>query len=190
MRSTIYNIPTTYIFKVYDQCNINIRLVTIKTIINIVIKYISIFCESSIILHLFNLLGFKDVQSACCGRGRLNGEKPCFLLDEPNLCSNRHEFLFWDFFHPTEFASQLAARTLYGAGTRFVTPMNFSQLVAINVWYQFSHSTRINWSVFNQPAIPYRTLIYSCIQNKLNLWCFLCYGILIHAWIKASYTSY
>lgn len=85
------------------------------------------------ILHFFNLLGFKDVQSACCGSGRLNGENPCFFLEEPNLCSNRHQFLFWDFFHPTEFASQLAAQTLYGAGTRFVTPMNFSQLVAINV---------------------------------------------------------
>ncbi|KAM5546924.1 GDSL esterase/lipase [Rosa sericea] len=74
--------------------------------------------------------GFKDVQSACCGNGRLNGENPCVTIFDPNLCSNRHEFLFWDLYHPTEFASQLAARTLYGAGTRFMTPMNFSQLVA------------------------------------------------------------
>ncbi|PRQ23079.1 putative triacylglycerol lipase [Rosa chinensis] len=74
--------------------------------------------------------GFKDVQSACCGYGRLNGEKACVTIFDPNLCSNRQEFLFWDLYHPTEFASQLAARTLYGAGTRYMTPMNFSQLVA------------------------------------------------------------
>ncbi|KAL6224424.1 hypothetical protein ACLB2K_003279 [Fragaria x ananassa] len=77
--------------------------------------------------------GFKDVQSACCGSGTLNGENPCVIYFNPNLCSNRNEFLFWDLHHPTEFASQLAARTLYGAGTRYMTPMNFSQLVAIEV---------------------------------------------------------
>ncbi|XP_004289056.1 PREDICTED: GDSL esterase/lipase At5g33370-like [Fragaria vesca subsp. vesca] len=76
--------------------------------------------------------GFKDVQSACCGSGTLNGESPCVIYYNPNLCSNRNEFLFWDLYHPTEFASQLAARTLYGAGTRYMTPMNFSQLVAID----------------------------------------------------------
>ncbi|XP_021819542.1 GDSL esterase/lipase At4g16230-like [Prunus avium] len=74
--------------------------------------------------------GFKDVQSACCGNGPLNGVIPCMHFLNPNLCANRREYLFWDLFHPTEYASQLAALTLYGAGTRFVTPMNFSQLAA------------------------------------------------------------
>ncbi|XP_009337117.3 GDSL esterase/lipase At5g55050-like [Pyrus x bretschneideri] len=77
--------------------------------------------------------GFKDVQSACCGSGKFNGELPCFFLIGPNLCANRREYLFWDSYHPTEYASELAALTLYGGGTRFVTPMNFSRLVATHV---------------------------------------------------------
>ncbi|XP_008242080.1 PREDICTED: GDSL esterase/lipase At4g16230-like [Prunus mume] len=77
--------------------------------------------------------GFKDTQSACCGNGQLNGVIPCMHSLNPNLCANRHEYLFWDLYHPTEYASRLAALTLYGAGTRFVAPMNFSQLAAIPV---------------------------------------------------------
>ncbi|PRQ47287.1 putative triacylglycerol lipase [Rosa chinensis] len=72
--------------------------------------------------------GFKDTQSACCGSGKLNGVFPCFFLLGPNLCPNRREVLFWDLYHPTEYASELAALTLYGGGTRYVTPINFSQL--------------------------------------------------------------
>ncbi|PRQ47285.1 putative triacylglycerol lipase [Rosa chinensis] len=34
---------------------------------------------------------FEDVQSACCGNGRLNGEKACVTIFDPNLCSNRHD---------------------------------------------------------------------------------------------------
>ncbi|KAM5546922.1 GDSL esterase/lipase [Rosa sericea] len=75
--------------------------------------------------------GFKDTQSACCGSGKLNGVFPCFFFLGPNLCPNRREVLFWDLYHPTEYASELAALTLYGGGTRYVTPINFSQLVAI-----------------------------------------------------------
>ncbi|KAK9948290.1 hypothetical protein M0R45_003874 [Rubus argutus] len=77
--------------------------------------------------------GLKDTQSACCGAGPLNGKSRCLFLINPNLCPNRREFLFWDSFHPTEFASELAALSLYGGGTRYVTPINFSQLVAIDV---------------------------------------------------------
>ncbi|BBH08084.1 GDSL-like Lipase/Acylhydrolase superfamily protein, partial [Prunus dulcis] len=84
------------------------------------------------IKNLLNyLLGFKDIQSACCGNGQLNGVIPCMHSLNPNLCANRHEYLFWDLYHPTEYASRLAALTLYGAETRFVAPMNFSQLAAI-----------------------------------------------------------
>ncbi|XP_004289057.1 PREDICTED: GDSL esterase/lipase At5g55050-like [Fragaria vesca subsp. vesca] len=77
--------------------------------------------------------GFKDTRSACCGLGELNGKLPCLFFLDPKLCPNRREVLFWDLYHPTDFASELAALTLYGGGTRFVTPMNFSQLVALNI---------------------------------------------------------
>ncbi|XP_030466908.2 GDSL esterase/lipase At4g16230-like [Syzygium oleosum] len=72
--------------------------------------------------------GFKNIEEACCGKGYLNGEKPCFIYYSPNLCLNRTEYLFWDLYHPTEFASKLAALTLFSGNSSFVVPINFSQL--------------------------------------------------------------
>nr|XP_043615782.1 GDSL esterase/lipase At5g33370-like [Erigeron canadensis] len=70
---------------------------------------------------------FKEVKTACCGSGKFNGAGEC--KEGANLCFNRDDFLFWDWFHPTEKASELAALTLaYAEGTEYVTPMNFSSL--------------------------------------------------------------
>ncbi|KAM7470962.1 hypothetical protein LguiA_009145 [Lonicera macranthoides] len=69
---------------------------------------------------------FKNVETACCGSGILNGEHPC--IPTANLCENRNEYLFWDLYHPTQAASKLAAVTLYGGELRFVSPINFGQL--------------------------------------------------------------
>ncbi|XVF00810.1 hypothetical protein REPUB_Repub04eG0033900 [Reevesia pubescens] len=69
---------------------------------------------------------FTDVKTACCGNGTLNAES--FCIPTANLCPNRHEYLFWDLFHPTQAASKLAAFTLYGGEPRFVAPISFSQL--------------------------------------------------------------
>jgi hypothetical protein len=55
-----------------------------------------------------------------------NGEGICDK--NANLCLNRHEYLFWDLFHPTMTASKLAALTLYAGEPRFVSPINFKQL--------------------------------------------------------------
>ncbi|KVH96552.1 Lipase, GDSL [Cynara cardunculus var. scolymus] len=71
---------------------------------------------------------FKSVDTACCGEGWLNAEKTC--TPEANMCSNRDEYLFWDLYHPTQYAAELAAMTLYNGGPQFVTPINFAQLVA------------------------------------------------------------
>ncbi|PKI63754.1 hypothetical protein CRG98_015875 [Punica granatum] len=69
---------------------------------------------------------FKDVQTACCGGGRFNGEAICD--PKASLCSKRQQYLFWDRFHPTKAASKLAAATLFGGGSRYVSPINFAQL--------------------------------------------------------------
>lgn len=74
--------------------------------------------------------GLKEVKQACCGNGSFNGGVPCNA--SANLCSDRQEYLFWDRFHPSEAASRLAALTLFGGEVRYVTPMNFSQLVQAN----------------------------------------------------------
>ncbi|GAY46086.1 hypothetical protein CUMW_094260 [Citrus unshiu] len=74
------------------------------------------------------LFNFTDVQTACCGAGRFNAQSICD--PKANLCSNRNQNLFWDLFHPTQAASNLAAVTLYGGEPRFVSPINFAQLAA------------------------------------------------------------
>ncbi|XP_052196413.1 GDSL esterase/lipase At4g28780-like isoform X2 [Diospyros lotus] len=71
--------------------------------------------------------GLKDVQTPCCTSGTFTDLGLCTQSD--NLCRNREDYLFWDWYHPTQHASQLAALTLYGAAPPFVTPVNFSQLV-------------------------------------------------------------
>ncbi|TYI43961.1 hypothetical protein ES332_A01G203900v1 [Gossypium tomentosum] len=65
---------------------------------------------------------FTDVKNACCGNGTL----PCTPL--ASLCSNRHKYLFWDMFHPTQDASRLVASILFIGDSRFATPINSSQL--------------------------------------------------------------
>ncbi|KAK9034881.1 hypothetical protein V6N11_076936 [Hibiscus sabdariffa] len=71
--------------------------------------------------------GFKDISSACCG----NGTYPC--NQTATVCSNRDEYLFWDRFHPTQKASELAALTLFGGSEWLVAPKNFSQLLGVNI---------------------------------------------------------
>ncbi|XP_076956417.1 GDSL esterase/lipase 6-like [Bidens hawaiensis] len=74
------------------------------------------------------LFNFTSIDTACCGEGWLNAERSC--TPDANLCSNRDEYLFWDLNHPTRYASELAAVTLYSGGKQFVTPINFAQLAA------------------------------------------------------------
>ncbi|KAK5784551.1 hypothetical protein PVK06_039077 [Gossypium arboreum] len=71
--------------------------------------------------------GLRDITSACCG----NGTYAC--NQTASFCSNRDEYLFWDQFHPTQRVSELAALTLFGGSESFVAPMNFSQLLGVNI---------------------------------------------------------
>ncbi|KAG9139069.1 hypothetical protein Leryth_026411 [Lithospermum erythrorhizon] len=76
--------------------------------------------------------GFREAINACCGTGDFNGGDKC--TPTSNLCKNRDEYLFWDWFHPTQRASSLAALTLvFAEGKEFVTPINFSQLASKEV---------------------------------------------------------
>ncbi|KAK1587661.1 hypothetical protein Q3G72_015526 [Acer saccharum] len=71
--------------------------------------------------------GLKNIDTPCCG----NATYQC--NQTASLCTNRDEYLFWDWVHPTQFVSRLVALTLYGGSTRFVTPMNFSRLAGVDV---------------------------------------------------------
>ncbi|KAL8027902.1 hypothetical protein ABFS82_14G123800 [Erythranthe guttata] len=73
---------------------------------------------------------FEKVDSACCGFGYLNAAGPCNKT--ATLCPKRDKYLFWDMFHPTQKASELAALTLYTGPLYYVSPINFSQLAKDN----------------------------------------------------------
>ncbi|GJN14946.1 hypothetical protein PR202_gb01825 [Eleusine coracana subsp. coracana] len=57
--------------------------------------------------------GLKVTNRGCCGVGRNNGQVTCLPFQLP--CANRHEYLFWDAFHPTEAANILVGQRIYSA---------------------------------------------------------------------------
>ncbi|XP_060195367.1 GDSL esterase/lipase At5g33370-like [Lycium barbarum] len=74
--------------------------------------------------------GFEEVEAACCGTGPFKGSDKC--TSKSDLCKKRDEYLFWDYFHPTQKAAKMAALSLlYATGQEFVTPVNFSTLATI-----------------------------------------------------------
>ncbi|XP_015064866.1 GDSL esterase/lipase At5g33370-like [Solanum pennellii] len=74
--------------------------------------------------------GFVEVEAACCGTGPYRGGFKC--TENSDLCKKRDEYLFWDWFHPTQKASEMAALSLlYATGQEFVTPINFTTLANI-----------------------------------------------------------
>ncbi|XP_066372536.1 GDSL esterase/lipase At5g55050-like [Miscanthus floridulus] len=72
--------------------------------------------------------GFADVDSACCGGGRLGAQSVC---GQPNstLCGDRRYHLFWDYGHPTQRGAEVIASAVYDGPEQFTTPVNFEQLV-------------------------------------------------------------
>ncbi|KAI7729950.1 hypothetical protein M8C21_031309 [Ambrosia artemisiifolia] len=73
--------------------------------------------------------GITEIKAACCGLGNLNADIPCIPIS--TYCSNRKNHLFWDLYHPTEYASSIFARSLYSGSQQVTTPMNAEQLVNV-----------------------------------------------------------
>ncbi|XP_055803607.1 GDSL esterase/lipase At5g33370-like [Solanum dulcamara] len=74
--------------------------------------------------------GYEEVEEACCGTGPFKGGDKC--SKKSDVCEKRDEYLFWDWFHPTQKASEMAALSLlYANGQEFVTPINFTTLATI-----------------------------------------------------------
>ncbi|XP_039161317.1 GDSL esterase/lipase At5g55050 [Eucalyptus grandis] len=83
---------------------------------------------TSTLMDVPPVLGIENIEEACCGSGLLNAAGPCNITQDPKLCPNRYKYLFWDWFHPTQYVAQKAAIALFTGDLRFVSPMNFSQL--------------------------------------------------------------
>ncbi|KAL1357937.1 hypothetical protein AAHE18_05G290400 [Arachis hypogaea] len=73
-------------------------------------------------------LGFDVVDKGCCGVGKNNGQITCLPLQQP--CQDRHKYLFWDAFHPTELANILLAKATYTSQS-YTYPINIQQLAAL-----------------------------------------------------------
>jgi len=73
--------------------------------------------------------GFVNVKGACCGLGELNAQIPC--LPVSSICSNRQDHVFWDAFHPTEAASRIFVDEIFKGPSKFISPINMEQLLAI-----------------------------------------------------------
>ncbi|KAI3453091.1 hypothetical protein Pfo_009754 [Paulownia fortunei] len=71
--------------------------------------------------------GFADVDSACCGYGSLGGEVQCGK-EGYKLCKNPNEYLFWDFFHPSERTYKLVSKALWAGARTRIRPFNLKTL--------------------------------------------------------------
>ncbi|KAL5761120.1 hypothetical protein ACOSQ2_019958 [Xanthoceras sorbifolium] len=76
--------------------------------------------------------GFSDVSSACCGDGILGGLVQCGR-EGYKMCKNPNEFLFWDFFHPSEHTCKLVSKALWaGKQSKIIRPVNLMNLANLN----------------------------------------------------------
>ncbi|KAK3140026.1 hypothetical protein QOZ80_5AG0394360 [Eleusine coracana subsp. coracana] len=73
------------------------------------------------------LAGLREVEVACCGGGKFNGEVGCTVAT--SLCADRDEFLFWDFVHGTQAAYRRAVHAFFYGTARDAGPVNLAQLV-------------------------------------------------------------
>ncbi|KAL1568403.1 GDSL esterase/lipase 6 [Salvia divinorum] len=76
--------------------------------------------------------GFVDVENACCGDGRLGGEVQCGKVGY-KLCKNPNEYLFWDYFHPSETTYKFISKALWAGGPTHIRPFNLKQLANMSV---------------------------------------------------------
>ncbi|KAF8672855.1 hypothetical protein HU200_049193 [Digitaria exilis] len=73
--------------------------------------------------------GLRNVDSACCGGGRLGAQSGCWP-NSTTLCVDRRRYLFWDSSgHPTQRAAQIIASAFYDGQAQFTAPVNFKHLV-------------------------------------------------------------
>ncbi|KAJ9563307.1 hypothetical protein OSB04_008467 [Centaurea solstitialis] len=73
--------------------------------------YLNFYDMSMEVIRQPTSLGLRVVDSACCGTGLNNGAVSCLPFELP--CSNRDEYFFWDAYHSTEAANNIASRRAY-----------------------------------------------------------------------------
>ncbi|KAM0907696.1 hypothetical protein ACQ4PT_015942 [Festuca glaucescens] len=69
--------------------------------------------------------GFANIDTACCGGGRLGAETDC--LPNSMLCADRGNFVYWDRVHACQHAGEITAAAYYDGGL-FTAPLTFKQV--------------------------------------------------------------
>lgn len=85
-----------------------------------------------LINNLSDCIDFSDVSSACCGEGTLGGLVQCGK-EGYKLCAKPNEFLFWDYFHPSEHAYKLISKALWAGKKSRIRPLNLKTLANITL---------------------------------------------------------
>ncbi|KAK1390036.1 GDSL-motif lipase/hydrolase 6 [Heracleum sosnowskyi] len=75
--------------------------------------------------------GMSNVTDACCGDGTLRGMLQCGQ-EGYKICDNPNEYLFWDYFHPSEHTYKLMSKSLW-AGNKYVHPINLKALANLTI---------------------------------------------------------
>ncbi|KAF5180240.1 GDSL esterase/lipase [Thalictrum thalictroides] len=73
--------------------------------------------------------GFKYSHCACCGAGPSNAL--FFCVPGSILCPDRSEFVFWDWFHPSDATNKISAKQAYDGIIQSTYPMNLKQLLQL-----------------------------------------------------------
>ncbi|CAL1381677.1 unnamed protein product [Linum trigynum] len=71
--------------------------------------------------------GFKDVRNACCGEGTLGGMVQCGK-EGYKECGNPREYMFWDYFHPSEHTYSRISKALWAGRNSTIRPFNLHTL--------------------------------------------------------------
>ncbi|ERM96594.1 GDSL esterase/lipase At1g71691 [Amborella trichopoda] len=71
--------------------------------------------------------GFAEMEIACCGSGKFNGEAPC-SPKASSLCAERRDYYYWDAYHPTQTTARMVVDVMYNGSPQYVVPINFKQL--------------------------------------------------------------
>ncbi|XP_049391747.1 GDSL esterase/lipase 6-like [Solanum stenotomum] len=71
--------------------------------------------------------GFSDVTNACCGDGTLGGLLQCGK-EGYKICAKPNEYLFWDYFHPSEHTYNLISKALWNGIHTRIRPINLKTL--------------------------------------------------------------
>ncbi|XAR72286.1 hypothetical protein NMG60_11018873 [Bertholletia excelsa] len=76
--------------------------------------------------------GFTNVSSACCGYGTLGGLSQCGR-EGYTVCPNPNQFMFWDYFHPSEHTYKLISKILWSGRQSRIRPVNLKTLANVKI---------------------------------------------------------